>query len=381
MTQQGELFLPPKRQSPDVKVKDYSNHVPEVLPPTKEQLKIEVHREHAFEVLDTLMDAYAQNAYPYNLDSTRLPHDPRHMPETLQLGSVDHAMFLFNVCYYMRGGIKSNDAVRRMSRVYNAHPELFDCEFAQGVDPDELAGVLTEHGLGFQKTVSRQWVENSRRMVERAQGDPRKLFENVDDYEQSLKVVKNDGKGNGFLGFQEKMTSMIVYYLMDEELIEPFQFPIPVDLHVMRVSIANEMITFGDAPYGTDVFKKETLETLRELYYDYAQNRGVSALRLCDAVWMLSQSLCGQHPGNTTLEPLGRHNRNGRSTVLIPGEVLTQDKAQRAAYERSCGRCAIEKTCQYNIPGTPYYVGGNLIIRGPRERFPVEAERQSTLFE
>jgi hypothetical protein len=137
--------------------------VPEVLPNRQSKYVITIDKEHAYPILDNLMEAYTSNASPYNLDRVRVPQDPRHMPKTLERGSVDHAMFLFNVCYYMRGGIKSNDAVKRMSAIYDAHPELFNADFARTFDSNELQAILKENGLGFQATVANQWIENSRR--------------------------------------------------------------------------------------------------------------------------------------------------------------------------------------------------------------------------
>jgi hypothetical protein len=215
-------------------------------------------------------------------------------------------------------------------------------------------------------------------MKTRYGGDPRNIFDGVTTYEDSLERIKNDKKGGGFIGFQEKMTSMILYYMMDEELIDQFNFPIPVDLHVMRVSIANEMITFPNSPDGTNVFVPETLAALRKLYFDYAADRDGNALRLCDAVWLLSMSSCGKHPGNMTIEPLGRSKRTGRTTYLIPNEVKIEDPVQRKAYEESCRKCPIQETCENNIPGTIYYVSGNLIIRGRRVRFPLPMYSQPT---
>lgn len=360
------------------------DYVPEVLPSTGEKLTITVDKEHAYPILDTLLRAYENNEPPYNLDRVRLPHDPRHMPKTLERDTVDHAMFLFNVCYYMRGGIKSNDAVKRMASVYDDFPELFSAAYAQHVEPGEIEKILKSHGLGFQATVAKQWVENSARLAEQYDGDPRRIFDGVTTYEESQERIQNR-KSKGFLGFQEKMTSMIIYYLMDEGLIEPFNFPIPVDLHVMRVSIANEMIRFSDSqgqpvPYGTNLFHPETTAALRGLYLDYAEDRNVNPLRLCDAVWMLSESSCGRHPGNTTIEPLRRKYRNGRNTYLIPKVVDVRDPAQQKAYAESCAVCPVQETCEFNIPGTQYYVGGNLIIRGRRVRFPTEQVVHLPLF-
>lgn len=361
------------------------DYVPEVLPSNGDKLNPVVNREHAYQVLDRLIEAYRQDQPPYNdHDRVRVPHDPRHMPATMPRGGREHATFLFNVCYYMRGGIKSNDAVDRMASLYDQQPELFVAETAAKTQPEDIITALRQNGLGFQETVAGQWIENSRRLVERYDGDPRLIFDGVTNYDDSLAAIKNNGRGQGFVGFQEKMTSMIVYYLMDDGLIEPFKFPIPIDLHVMRVSIANQMITFPEVPYGTNLFGDETLATLRGLYYDYAVERNVDPLRLCDAVWMLSESSCGRHPGNTTLEPLGRHNRNGRKTYLVPGVVDPTSPAQQAAYASACGLCPVESTCEFNIPGTHYYVGGSIIIRGKRLRFPISQamakSNQETLF-
>lgn len=346
------------------------DHIPEALPYDGNTLDIEIHHDHIEEVLTVLLDAYENNKPPYNHDRVRKPQDERHMPEKLKLGGIEHANFLFNICYYMRGGIKSNEAVKRMSRVYDDRPDLFDCEIAALTNPQEIEDVLSRRGLGFQRTVAIQWVENARRLRDRYDGDPRQIFDEVTDYYDALKLICNDGKGGGFVGFQEKMTSMIAYYLTEEELVKPFAFAIPIDLHVFRVSIANELITFPNAPFGTNLFRPETKETLRKIYLNYVIEHNVDPRTLSNAVWMLSESSCGRNPGNTTIEPLGRKNRNGRSTYLIPGVVDINDPVQRAAYDSSCRQCPIERTCEYNIPGTHYYVGGNLIIRGRRLRFP-----------
>jgi hypothetical protein len=329
-------------------------------------------------VLGLLVDAYQNNKFPYNQDSVRVPHDPRHMPETMPRGGTEHAMFLWTTCYYMRGGIKSVDAIKRLATIYDQRPDLFDCAQAAEVEPEEVAGVLKENGLGFQASVGALWVENARRMQERWGGDPRNIFKGVDSYEKALERIQNDGNGKGFIGFQEKMVSMATYYLMDDEMIEPFVFPLPVDLHVLRVSVANELLVFEGYEEDENLYSSETLRELRTLYYEYAVHHEINPLRLCDALWLLSQSSCGKHPGNITLEPDGRKNRNGRKTNLVPLPVDVNDVNQQRAYENSCRCCPIESTCRWNVPGKIYYVQGELKRRGERVRFPLPA--QGSLF-
>lgn len=338
--------------------------------PSSQSLDIVVHPEQIEHVLGTLLELYRMGGYPYNKDSVRVPQDPRHMPESLPLGDKEHAMFLWTSCYYMRGGIKSVEAFRRLSRLYTARPDLFDPEVAQAASEDEITQELTQHGLGFQASVSKAWISNAKKLVADYSGDPRTIFDGVTSYDQALEKIKNDGKGGGFLGFREKMTSMIIYYLMDQKLIEPLDFPVPVDLHVMRVSIANELISFPGAEPGTNLYTEETLAALRAIYQQYAVDHQVSPLDLANAVWLFSEAMCGYQPGNQTLEPEGREHRRGRSTHLEPLAIDFGDPLQHAAFARTCGRCAIRETCRYNIPGKPYYVQGVLMIRGERQDFP-----------
>lgn len=339
-----------------------------------------VNQDRVDAVLDTLMGAYTSEHYPYYLESVRVPQDERHMPKKLERGTKDHAMFFWNVCYYMRGGTKSTFALQQIASLYNDRPDLFDCEQISDASHEDIEHELSAHKLGFQKTVARQWKENAQRMSERYDGDPRNIFAGLtvheSPYEELVRRTKNDTKGGGFMGFREKMTSMIAYYLMDQELVDAFNFPIPVDLHVMRVSVANEMVSFPEATYPANVYSETLLRTLRGVYADYAERRGINPIHLCNAVWLLSEALCGKAPGNPVHEPLGRENREGRSTFLVPEVVDPTSPSQQRRYEQTCARCPVEKTCELNVHGgAMYYAAGRLAVRGARLRFP-----EQTLF-
>jgi hypothetical protein len=344
------------------------------------KLPIETDYERMCEVLAPLYDAYVKKEYPYNLDKVRVPQDERHIPppEILEPGSLDHANFLFVLCYYMRGGNNSNDAARMMSKVYTERPDLFDNERILQRDPDEVKGeiktLLKDSGLGYYNVVPDEWLENARRMKARYDGDPRKIFAGVSDYEEALRRVCNDGKGGGFKGFQEKMTSMLLYYLIEADMAEHFIFPVPVDVHVMRVSIATGMIRFPGVPNYTDIYKPETTAALREMYYRYALEQNVDPLDLSTFVWQLSRTLCSNYPGNITREPYGRDKREGTKTVFAPTVINTSDRAQVLAYNRSCRRCPISKYCTLTLPSKPYTVRSKLAVTGERTEFPPLAQ-------
>lgn len=326
------------------------------------------------EVLDVLLKQREAGNFPYNLDAAQLPQDERNMPSSLPRGGAEHANFLFATCYYMRGGIKSYVAFRALSKVYEADPELFNPFDAQGRDPAIIADTLQQHGLGFSKDViSEQWVKNAERMSAQFNGDPRKLFEGTTEYTELLKRIQNKS-GRGFSGFQEKMTSMLAYYLMSDELIPYFDFPLPVDFHVLRVSAATGMIDFKNLPEDGNIYHDKTLAMLRNMYHDYSVTHGISQLQVCDAVWSLSSAICGTQPGNIMLEPNRADGRDGRSTLIVPQTIDIDSHEQQTAYNRSCALCPIEEQCGLNFPSKAYYVQGKM-VSSPRVRFP-----QNTLF-
>lgn len=332
-------------------------------------LRIVPHFDKLDMVVDTLLEARANNEFPYTLDAANLPQDERNMPLELPRGGREHANFLWATCYYMRGGIKSTAAFAGLSEVYAQEPELFDPFEAINDDPERVKELLKANGLAFSSsTIGPAWVENARRMVELYDGDPRNIFRDTTDYNVLLTRMKNNGRGKGFVGFQEKMVSMIMYYLMDAELIPYFDFPLPVDFHVLRVSAANEIITFENVPEDGNIYSEKTLAMLRAMYHDYSVTHGISQLDVCNAVWSLSAAVCGTQPGNIMLEPGDRNNRDGRKTRIIPLQVNTSDPTQNRMYERSCGLCPLEKSCTHNMPSKEYYVRGRAIL-SPRQRF------------
>ena len=311
------------------------------------------------EVIGTLLATYQADAYPYNLPGAVLPQDPAHLPHKLELGSVDHAMFLFSICYYMRGGMKSVTATRQLSRLYVRRPNVFDANHVSNVRKSLLRISLECVDLKYLKNnVPGYWIENARRIVELYGGDPRNIFAGVADFEEACHRVRNNKRGGGFMGFQEKMVSMLLYYFMDASLIEKFPFPIPIDFHVMRVSVATGIVTFKDMPENRDVYSKQLLAVLRDIYLDYVIRYNVDPVILANAIWLMSNTLCANNPGN-------RISQEGvyaaRSTILNePSPEWTTNEI--SWYERTCGSCVIETLCDLNIPNGHYTRKGQIYV-------------------
>ncbi|OGM91168.1 hypothetical protein A2755_02045 [Candidatus Wolfebacteria bacterium RIFCSPHIGHO2_01_FULL_48_22] len=86
----------------------------------------------------------------------------------------------------------------------------------------------------------------------------------------------------------------------------------------------------------------------------------------CDALWILSRTLCRRHPGNNS-----HHGEyKARKTELIPRKVAWDKTSQRRTYFETCGKCPVQATCEFNVPSAEYYRRGVLQKRGKREKPP-----------
>lgn len=325
-------------------------------------------------VLTTLLEAYQQTDFPYDLDSARVPQDPRHMPRNLNLDPEDRteqeaialASFWFADCYYMRGVNDSNQMTVNLADLHENHPEIFDFKIAATLEPKYVEGLLLDYHLAVQhKQTSEHWVENAKRMVARYDGNPFNIFENVATYDELVERVRNDHKGNGFKGFQKKMVSMLEYFLMATDLIPYRNHPLPVDFHVIRLSVSNELVTFENLPHSGQIPFEQTTDFLREVFYDFADHHNISQLDLCDVVWLFSRELCSRSPSNT-MRKIGEYAGRGTELQKALTSVDAATLSQREQYAQSCGKCPIRLTCAHDVPAATYYTHG--VVIAPNEK-------------
>jgi len=297
---------------------------------------------HNCEVLDVLVDAYQRKLPPY--DTAVLPQEyrPERMREDGGLyGTKEHAAFFFNACAYMRS-TNAGDAIKKLTRLFDERPEFFDMEKLASMEAGEVAGALRNYGLGGIGTQNAIfWVENAQRMMERFDGDPRKIFEGCSSYEEAVERVRNEKdkkNGKGFLGFQEKMASMLLYFFTDEGLMTPtgFAWPMPSDRHAVRIFSATRMV---DVPStGESFYYDRLLQPIRDISQEYADARGVDPVEVTNAVWQLSSEFCSQAPGN--------QSKMEQSGEMKPVEVNPELAMQQRRWSRSCGRCFLRPYCE-----------------------------------
>ncbi len=345
--------------------------------------------ERAEQVFAILLHSFRNNRFPYN--ESKPPQRRENLTPNIVWGSLEHACFLFCVCYYMRGGIQSDVAIVALSKLYDEAPDIFTpaiFEFpAAGAESheDRIMRLLQSVRLNYKaREISTIWVKNFQKLHRFWKGDPKCLFENVTTYEQVCDTIMHSKKKGmsskspddptGFYGFREKMVSMLIYFLKDARIIHEFMFPVPVDFHVLRILVTCEILTvegkgIGDDLFSPDDLRLEMLSAVRDLSVRYCQTHSVDPIELGDTMWLLSRWLCMRHPGNRVNK--SKENK-GRKTELTPVPV-TWSKGQLEKYRHACPNCPLFSICKYNIPSAYYYVQGRLVIwskRGtPQQQF------------
>ncbi len=332
-------------------------------------MALKVDHERARTVFDRLVAAYSRREYPFNQPEAALPQAEENLPRGIVLRSRQHALFLFALCYWMRGGVESGTAARQLSRLYEGLPWIFLPESARILDRGLLAACFSEVGLGFNaRQIAALWKMNLETLASRWGGDPRNLFKGISTYEEACARIQRKGT-NGFGGFQEKMVSMITYFYMDAGIVDPWNFPIPVDFHCLRQVFAHEIVVAerSDATQN-GFYTKPVLAAVRALLHGHCVRHGVDPLILCNAVWLYSGLMCNQHPGNISIVP---KERNGRSTKIVP--VPRWTAAQTRAFDRTCRICVVRDTCHWCVPSAPYYIGGRIELRSMRDEPPQQS--------
>lgn len=333
-----------------------------------QRLRIIPHYDRMEQVIEQLVALQRQNEYPYNLPNAEVPNRSEFMPdeEVLQRGTREHALYLWHACYWMGGGIESNLAFKALTELYTDYPELFDPAFLveHGISEQQVEEVVSKYpALNFNlQRIKRYWTTNARRLYDNYGSDPRNIFSDNPSY-RTIKQRLINKRGNGFLGFQEKMASMYTHFLGDAGIIPETPFPPAVDFHLLRLAIANGILTFENVPENGNVFTPATIGTLRKMLYDYIIATGASELEVDDALWRYSKLMCAEAPGNATVVDY----KAGRGVKSSAQEVMFSDPTMLAKYARSCGSCAIEATCMFNIASGPYYADDR-IIPTPRIR-------------
>jgi hypothetical protein len=329
-------------------------------------------------VLGKIWERYCSGAYPYNLAADSLPQN--YLPESLPRGGIEEAYYWVIVCLWMRT-TNTTTAAKQVAKLYDHLAKKtclnpFNPFNAAQMKPPRIATLMKEVGLGLDDSSPEWWVENARRVVERWDGDVRRPFMGATSYDEVWPRLINakDEQQGGLLGFQHKMTCMLLYFLSEHGIIEPFPFPPPIDFQLMRIAAETELVRRNDGSKiiaGTPSEFEALEELLRLAYFGYELKYGLEGNRFADALWLHSRHLCRNNPGNASRVALLDHKGGkGRKREVTP-HVVDWSGNDLDKYERACGSCAIEEHCRHNVASASRYIQGRLEVRSLRQRPPV----------
>ncbi len=351
--------------------------------------------EAGFRAFDEIIGRWqaSPKQFPYDQKGAVIPQEI--IPEAIRQNPEELYNFYFYICLYMRGGIESLQAFRAVLRMRDDHPQIFDPIVAQHLTHAELRPIIARYVGWDSKAVARFWIENSRRLVRNWNGQAKKLFAGLRTYEEALRRIKNkrtkrewkeaclvDDRGEGFMGFQPKMVSMLLYFIDWEGLLETqFLYPTPADFHNFRFGLALQIIVLDPRPVNlrsTEVlslpWRKLTLRYLE------ARRGRVTPVELADAIWLFSLTLCGASPLTDYHERKDKKGLGMFQAEDLPHMSVPDFRAPkyRERLKRTCLSCPLIGSCRLAIPAGPYYqrrgdravaFGGQLYLN---DRFPIE---------
>lgn len=319
-------------------------------------------------VFGLMVERYMTRRYPFQQLEVDLPQNM--VRADVQDDPYRLALHLFYSCHYMRGTVVSSHAFRVLNQLQDESPWLFQPEVVGFVSSEEVSNTLGKY-IPWQKAqVGKLWRNNSRVLQTEWQGDPREIFEGVKTKEDCYRRVmgrkfkeyhEEDGKRRrvhrsnhtGFGGFQEKMTSMLAYFLEATNLIKPTVLSAPVDFHHLRVYLATGMIESASRSVRYEQVKELGIELAEWLQAEF----GLTQVAYGDIVWLWSLRSCRFAPQNASME----ETKPDGKVVRVP-VPLTWSPPQVTTYTKSCGRCAVSGHCQYAVPAGPYYTTGRFTL-------------------
>ena len=323
----------------------------------------------AQKIFSLMLKRYRAKQYPFQHIETDLPQS-LVLPEIVS-DPLQHARHLFFACHYMRGTVISSHAFRILNELWKEHSWLFTNEILFMRDADSVAEALGTKIKWHKDQIGVAWLENARTMQEEWEGDPRNIFAGVSTKEALYRRVmgskyprpyrhrktrhkKPRSRYRGFIGFQEKMTSMLAYFLEATGLIAPTALSAPIDFHHFRVYLATGMITLEEDSVRYEKVKALGIRLAERLQADF----NLTQVEYGDIVWLWSLRSCRRAPYNKTVEVAVPGGGSVRQPVPV-----TWSEAQSRAHNSTCGRCLLADHCQFGVPAGVYYDTGIFLLR------------------
>ncbi len=241
-------------------------------------ISFKINEERALHVAISAVSMLENSVFPF--DTPEILPDAV-LPDGMKRGGLEHALFLFYAC--------SLDSLRPAKKVYKAMRGI-----VKDIDLKDLnlyATSYIEHNLigkylekkGINKPAERLSY-NANKIYKDYSGDPRNLRNG--DIDGTLKeIAKFKGVGRGIASLI--MKNYVKSGIWD---FSPYEIPIKVDRHAIKISVGAGVIEFD--PDVKVVRSDQIIKSLIEIYRKITSERNISAIKLDDALWGIGSQIC-----------------------------------------------------------------------------------------
>ena len=202
-------------------------------------------------------------------------------PKTDERSLALFTIYTISIDYGMRAEI----LFKKLKNLFERNNKFFNPTFLLSKFDRKSLGRFFEKELGlrFPNRAAERWLNLSKILIERYEGDVRKIFESRDALRifEELKNIK---------GFGPKLSSLFIKFAVSlnftRNLKNLEKVPIPVDVHLAKLAFRLGIIKGKEKDY------QKFIPEIIEIWSKAARNAKVSWLDLNDALWILGAYGC-----------------------------------------------------------------------------------------
>jgi len=218
----------------------------------------------------------------------------RQVPRGVEIGSREHALFLFYIVPNDRG-MRSNILYSRAKALFIERPSLFDPHaildtYTSDEDVELVAATGKTLSTRYPAETAKAWYRNSRMIVDCYGGDPRGLFGCSHDARLLLREIRR------FRGFGPKTGGMLLRAVIGLGYARPTEgldeVLVPVDIHDSRISFYTGVVARAESEPGVPLEYRRYVTEIQHVLRDSCNEAGVSWLDVDRALWLIGSRGC-----------------------------------------------------------------------------------------
>lgn len=251
--------------------------------------ELRLNRERAGVVVTRLLDAFESNYGIFEDTSDLLEFQ---IPIGVQPKSLEHARFLFYLIA-QDYGTKSARLYAKAKALYLKNPDVFNpvyviAKYKGAGDPKLADDTGVQLSTRFPRETAKRWYENSAKLVEEYEGDPRKIFNSTSDARVVFKRIRT------FRGFGPKIGGLLLRTFLGcgfATLEHVTDVLVPVDVHDSRIAFYTGAAKTANGGERVSDYH-EYAQEIQHLWSDACNASGLDWLQVDRALWLLGSRGC-----------------------------------------------------------------------------------------